>query len=98
MSDPSGVPKNLFCVGELVYLLDQPLSLWRVQQVIYRSWYEEKLGRYVSGYGYKMPAEGAKGHYWMENQLIKPPAHIVVAWADCMWQPPKVNKNIIDDD
>lgn len=89
-------PEPLFCVGELVRVIDhngeeQP-ELWRVQQVMYRSWYDPTSGRYRSGYGYKLPVEGPTGHYWMENVVVKPPASLTVAWKDCIFQPTDLNK------
>lgn len=88
----------LFCVGELVWLAGTGSQLWRVQQTMYRSWFNIKTGRYDSGYGYKMPLLGVTGHYWMEHQLVKPPADLIVSWKDCIYQPPLYGGNIFGED
>ena len=80
------LPEPVFVVGELVHIKGYA-GLYRVQQVLYRSWEDIKTRRYNSGYGYKMPIQGDSGFYWMETQLDKPAASVVVSWKDCIWQP-----------
>ena len=80
-----------FVVGELVYVKGHE-GMYRVQQVLYRSWLDMSTKRYKSGYGYKLPLEGPTGHYWLESELDNPPAHKVVKWIDCFWQPKELRE------
>lgn len=82
------IPQPKFVVGELVYINGMQ-GLYRIQQVLYRSWLVVGSSRYQSGFGYKMPVQGVSGFYWMEKELSKPDALTPCKWVDCCWQPTK---------